>query len=75
MLGCVSGRSALLRHIISLLPNMYFLELFGEAALSGSCWQWGTGPDDPQVCFDVAVLTLRAFINLLVSRRYEKLLP
>lgn len=36
---------------------------------------WGTGPDDPQVCFDVAVLRLRVFINPLVSMRYEKILP
>lgn len=35
----------------------------------------GTGPVDPQVCFDVVVLRLRAFINPLVSMRYEKTLP
>lgn len=35
----------------------------------------GTGPADPQVCFDVAVLRLRAFINPLVSTRYEKTPP
>lgn len=35
----------------------------------------GMAPDDPQVCFDVAVLRLRAFINPLVSMRYEKTLP
>ena len=65
---CV-GRSAPSRHIISLLPS------FCEAAPSGSCWQWGMGPNDPQVCFDVAVLMLREFINPLVSMRYEKALP
>ncbi|KAJ7402799.1 hypothetical protein BTVI_83253 [Pitangus sulphuratus] len=34
-----------------------------------SFWQLaqGTGPDDPRVCFDVAVLMLRVFINPLVS--------
>lgn len=35
----------------------------------------GMGPDDPQVCFDVAVLRLRVFINPLVSMRYGKTLP
>lgn len=35
----------------------------------------GTAPDDPQVCFDVAVLRLRAFLSPLVSMRYEKTLP
>lgn len=34
----------------------------------------GTGPDDPQVSFDVGVLRLRVFINPLVSMRYEKTL-
>ncbi|RMB98374.1 hypothetical protein DUI87_25280 [Hirundo rustica rustica] len=53
--------------ILSVLRN----KKLRNAAPSGSGGT--TGPDDPQVCFDVAVLRLRAFINPLVSMSEHKL--